>query len=71
MTSKEICICFENAHADYHKQLDTEKKKQEKFLTKVIKHLGDTKNLQNLMLAIDCFQESQAYCNKYVEDRHG
>ena len=88
LTSKELYVCFENAHADYHKQLATlesewsqkmfngkpvtassakEKMKEEKLLTRVIKHLGDVKNIQNLMLASDCFQESQAHCDEYVE----
>lgn len=39
-----------------------------KILTKAIKHLGDVKNIQNLMLAINCFQESQAHCDEYVEE---
>jgi hypothetical protein len=41
---------------------------EEKILTKAIKHLGDVKNIQNLMLAINCFQESQAHCDEYVEE---
>lgn len=67
LTTKELSRCLQKSLDNYRKLIKDSVERDHK-LEKIIKHLEQPKTLENLMLAINCFQESQAHCDEYVEE---